>query len=41
MAKAIIPLAALHELWGLDCRNVRSMNRRTQLEFLRSLRSHH
>jgi len=40
MAKAIIPLSRLCEKWDIDPRNVRMMNRRTQLEFLRSLRNH-
>ena len=40
MAKAIIPLSRLCETWDIDPRNVRMMNRRTQLEFLRSLRNH-
>jgi len=40
MAKAIIPLSKLCEKWDIDPRNVRMMNRRTQLEFLRSLRNH-
>src|SRR5262245_15262369 len=40
MAKAIIPLSRLCDKWDIDPRNVRMMNRRTQLEFLRSLRNH-
>ncbi len=39
MAKAIIPLSRFHEKWNIDPRNIRMMNRRTQLEFLRSLRN--
>jgi nanoRNase/pAp phosphatase (c-di-AMP/oligoRNAs hydrolase) len=40
MAKAIIPLARFHEKWDIDSRNFRMINRRAQLEFLRSLRAH-
>jgi nanoRNase/pAp phosphatase (c-di-AMP/oligoRNAs hydrolase) len=40
MAKAIIPLARFHEKWNIDSRNIRMINRRAQLEFLRSLRTH-
>jgi nanoRNase/pAp phosphatase (c-di-AMP/oligoRNAs hydrolase) len=40
MAKAVIPLSNLTEKWDIDPRNIRMMNRRTQLEFLRSLRNH-
>jgi nanoRNase/pAp phosphatase (c-di-AMP/oligoRNAs hydrolase) len=40
MAKAVIPLSRLAEKWNIDPRNIRMMNRRTQLEFRRSLRNH-
>ncbi len=40
MAKAIIPLSHFVEKWDMDPRNIRMMNRRAQLEFLRSLRNH-
>jgi len=40
MAKAIIPLSRLTEKWDIDPRNIRMMNRRTQVEFLKSLRNH-
>ena len=33
MAKAVIPLSRLAEKWNIDPRNIRMMNRRTQLEF--------
>jgi len=39
MAKAIIPLSSFHQKWGIDSRNIRMINRRTELEFLRSLRN--
>src|SRR5258705_112693 len=39
MAKAIIPLSRFTEKWEIDSRNIRMMNRRTELEFLRSLRN--
>ena len=40
MAKAIIPLSRFVEKWNIDPRNIRMINRRAQLEFLRSLRNH-
>jgi nanoRNase/pAp phosphatase (c-di-AMP/oligoRNAs hydrolase) len=40
MAKAIIPLSRFTEKWDIPQRNIRMMNQRTQLEFLRSLRNH-
>src|SRR5215831_11431721 len=40
MAKAVIPVSRLAEKWHIDSRNIRMMNRRTQLEFRRSLRNH-
>jgi nanoRNase/pAp phosphatase (c-di-AMP/oligoRNAs hydrolase) len=39
MAKAIIPLCEFSRKWNIDPRNIRLMNRRVQLEFLRTLRS--
>lgn len=38
MAKAVIPISNITEKWGIDARSIQRMNRRTQLEFLRSLR---
>jgi nanoRNase/pAp phosphatase (c-di-AMP/oligoRNAs hydrolase) len=37
MAKAIVPLAKITEHWGIDPRNLRSINARAQREFLKAL----
>jgi len=39
MAKAIIPLAKIAKVWGIEPRNVRSINAKAQQEFLRALRA--
>ena len=39
MAKAVIPLSELTSRWEIDSRNISMMNRRAELEFLRSLRN--
>src|SRR5262245_36535716 len=39
MAKAIIPLSKIAKKWGIDHRNLRSINARAQLEFLKALRA--
>jgi nanoRNase/pAp phosphatase (c-di-AMP/oligoRNAs hydrolase) len=40
MAKAIIPLSKIAKKWDLDPRQMRSINRRAEREFLRALRAH-
>jgi nanoRNase/pAp phosphatase (c-di-AMP/oligoRNAs hydrolase) len=39
MAKAIIPLAEIHNQWGIETRNLRQINNRVQREFLKALRA--
>jgi len=39
MAKAIIPLSKIAKKWGIDPRNLRSINARAQREFLKALRA--
>jgi hypothetical protein len=37
MAKAIIPLSQISEVWGIDSRNTRAVDKHAEREFLRSL----
>src|SRR5262245_7633562 len=39
MAKAIIPIRKFHDVWNIDQRNIRRMDRKVQQVFLRSLHS--
>jgi nanoRNase/pAp phosphatase (c-di-AMP/oligoRNAs hydrolase) len=39
LAKAIIPLSNISQVWGIDPRNIRTINLKVQQEFLKSLHS--